>query len=212
MTYSNCDPALTIMGPLFALLGSFLAYLALLAWFKPNAKILQDSFVNRYPSEREAGPFLSDLGFTREFLGPVNMFMWKLLGPLIGAVFASVGVWVSISQIHCGEHFPDLRPLWGPLTWQRIPFGSIVFIIFAGLIGAWNARAMRPVLRTLCILLSLFFGVAAIEAAAFHVGTQANRWGASAFLALALVGVLSFVNSKLRPRNHMSRPTQSTIE
>ena len=107
MIYTNCDPALTLMGPFFALMGAFVAYLGLLAWFKPNAEIVQDSLVNRYPSEQEAGPILSDLGFTREFLGPINMFMFKILGPVIGAVFVTVGVWVAISQVHCGEHLPD---------------------------------------------------------------------------------------------------------
>ena len=182
------------MGPFIALMGAFVAYLGLLAWFKPNAEIVQDSLVNRYPSEQEAGPILSDLGFTREFLGPINMFMFKILGPVIGAVFVTVGVWVAISQVHCGEHLPDLKVLWGPLSWHRLDVLSWFFVIGVGLIGAWNARLMRPGFRTLCILLLLLFGVAASQAAAIHVGMQANRWGAVAFLAVALVSVLSLVS------------------
>jgi hypothetical protein len=199
MTYTNCDPALALMGPFMTLAGAFAAYLGLLAWFKPNAKIVQDRLVNRYPSEQEAGPILSDLGFTRELLGPVNMFMFKILGPVVGATFVTVGLWVVISQVHCGEYLPDLKVLWGPLSWHRLDVLSWFFVIGAGLIGAWNARLMRPSFRALCILLSLLFGVAASEAAAIHVGMQANRWGAVAFLAIALVGVLNLVRRWLTP-------------
>ena len=198
VTYADCDAALTLVGPLVALMGSVVLYVAFLAWFKPNANIVQDNLVNRYPSEQEAGPFLSDLGFTREFFGPINMFMFRLLGPLIGAVFLVVGLWVTISQIYCGGRFPDPRPLWGPLKWQHISF---IFVIFAGLLGAWNARRIQqPVLRALCVLLIVLFGVAASEAAAFHAGIQADRWGAAAFLAAGSAGVVWFVSARATRR------------
>lgn len=196
MTYSNCDPALTLMGPLFIIIGSFVAYVGILTWIKPNSRIVETFVMSRYPTEEEAGPILSDLGFTREGLGSANMLVFRLIGPLIGTVFAVVGLWVTISQFHCGEHFPDLRSLWGPLEWRRISF---LFVVFAGLIGLWNGRQMRPILRELCVFLALLFGVAASEAAAYHVGIQANRWFVIAMIAAVSSGVLWFVNSKFRP-------------
>lgn len=204
MTYSNCDPALTLMGPFLVLVGSLVAYVGLLAWIKPDSQIVQDSVLNQYPSEQEASPILRDLGFTREQLGPLNMLMLRLLGPLIGAVFAIVGLWVTISQIHCGERVPDPRPLFGPLAWRHV---ALLFVLFVGLIGVWNARRMRPILRELYVLFLLLFGVAASEAAAFHVGVQAARWGAIAVIAIALSGVVWFANVRLgalRPKMRTS--------
>ena len=203
MIYSNCDPALTVVGPFFVVFGSFFAYVGLLAWIKPNSSIIRASVTERYPTEEEAGPILRDLGFTREGLGPINMLMFRLLVPPIGTLFALVGLWVTISQFHCREHFPNLRPLWGPLEWQHISF---FFVIFAGLIGVWNGRQMRPVLRETYVLLALLFGVAGSEAAAYHVGVQADRWFAVAMVAVGLSGVLWFVSSKLRTRLEARTP------
>ena len=203
MMYSNCDPALTVMGPLFLIVGSFVAYVGWLAWVNPNSNIVRAIVINRYPREEEAGPIFSDLGFTREFLGPANMLVFRLLGPLIGTLFALIGLWVTISQFHCGEHFPDLRSLWGPLKWQHISF---FFVIIAGLIGVWNGRQMRPVLRETYMLLTVLFGVAGSEAAAYHVGIQANRWSAVAMIAVGLSGILWFVSSKLRTKLEARTP------
>jgi hypothetical protein len=192
--YSNCDPALTLIGPFFILFGSFFAYVGVLAWIRPSSKLVQDSFLSGYPREKEAGPILQDLGFTREQLGPINLFMFKLLGPPIGALFAIVGLWVTVSQIHCGAHFPDLRPLWGPLAWRPVWF---FFVVFVGLIGVWNGRQMQPILRELYVLLTLLFGVAASEAAEFHVGIQANRWGVVGIMAVASAGFIWFLNIRV---------------
>jgi hypothetical protein len=207
MSYSNCEPALTFMGPLFTIIGSFVAYVAVLAWIKPNSSIVETFVMSRYPTEEKAGPILGDLGFTRELLAPAHLLMFRLLGPLIGIVFAAVGLWVTISQIHCREHFPDPRMLWGPIAWQSTHF---FFVVFTGLIGVWNARQMRPILRELYVLCALLFGVAASEAAAFHVGVQANRWGAITVIAVALSGVLWLVNSKFRLCGSATKPQSSS--
>lgn len=185
---------MTLMRPFFILFGSVFAYLGVLGWIKPSSKIVQDSLVNRYPREEEAGPILRDLGFTREQLGPTNLLIFKLIGPLVGGLFTFVGLWVTISQIHCGEHLPNFRALLGPLAWRPISF---FFVVFAGLIGIWNGRQMRPILRELYIVFVLLFGVAASEAAEFHVGVQASRWFVVAMVTVALSGVVSLVNGWL---------------
>jgi hypothetical protein len=203
MIYSNCDPALNLIGPLFLIVGSFVAYVGLLIWVNPNSNIVRALVINRYPKEEEAGPILRDLGFTREGLGPINMLVLRLIWPPVGTLFALVGLWVTISQIHCREPFPDLRALWGPLTWQHVSF---FFVVFVGLIGLWNARQMRPIFREGYLFFTLLFGVAASEAAAFHVGVQANRWGAIAVICFLFSGVCWFVSTKFRTKLEARTP------
>lgn len=185
MTYSNCDAALTLIGPLFIIIGSFVACVGVLAWVKPNSSIVETFVMSRYPTEEEAGPILSDLGFTREGLGGLHMLMFRLLGPLIGAVFAVVGLWVTISQIHCGLPLPSVGGLIGPLQFRPwLP--DLGYIIFAGFIGVLSAFRTPSPFRELTVILAICFGFAGSQAASFHTGIQAERWFAIGMLCALL--------------------------
>jgi hypothetical protein len=195
--WADCDSALTLTGPFFVLFGSFFAYVGFAALFKPDSKIVQENVVNQYTSEQKADRLELALGLTRESAGLANLRIMRLIGGPIGILFTVLGLWMSVSAIRCGARLPSARPLLGPLDWHPI---GIIFGVFAGAIGLWNARRMRPILRELSILLSILFGVAASEAAAFHVGVQAGRWFAIGVIALLAAAGLQFLNEKISPK------------
>jgi hypothetical protein len=122
---------------------------------------------NAYPTYDEADPISRLLGWTRERARPGNTWAWRFIGPINGTVFLVVGVWVTISQIHCGTPLPSLsicRPLFGPLQWRTLDGFPSIFILFAGVIGFMQGYRMHPAFRVLAILLALAFGISGSEA------------------------------------------------
>jgi len=194
---TDCAAALTLLGPLLAILGPIALYFGILCWTRPDSNIVQYLVFSRYPTDDEADPVSRFFGFTREMAGPANLLVWRLLGPLIGSVFTFVGLWITVSQIRCGFQLPEVRSILGTLSW-RDP--SWIFVLFAGAIGVWNGYRMQPILRELYIVLTVAFGLAASEAAAFHTGIQADRWFAMGMLALAFSGIVWYSNNRFARR------------
>ena len=185
------------MGPLVVVAGCFAFYLGILCWAQPESKIVKYLVFDRYPPSEQADPISNFFGLTREQAGPANLFVWRIVGVLIGGVFAIIGLWTTISQIHCGLQLPAVSSVVGPLSW-RDP--SWVFVFFAGVIGVINGYRMRPILRELYILCTIGIGIAGSEAAAFHTGVQGSRWFALGIASLALSGFVWFLNGKCTRR------------
>jgi len=187
----NCDPALSVMGPIFAIVGAFVFYLGIMAWARPQSSIVQSTLVDRYAPAAEADPLSRFFGFTRERAGSVNLNVFRFLGPLNGGVFFVVGVWVTVHQILCGFHFPNVGGLVGSVEFK--PWApSIFFVLVATAIGFWNSFRMGPVWCTIFVLLASAFGFAGSQSAAFHTGVQGERWFAIAIL-IAVSNTLLFV-------------------
>jgi hypothetical protein len=135
-------------------------------------------------------------GLTKESAGSRDLGVWRVLGPLNGTIFVVVGTWITIAQIQCGFHLPDLRPLIGPVEvtyWAP----SVPFIAFAMAIAV--SRSYRSGIGW-CIAdttLVAAFAFAAAEAAAYHIGIQANRWFALAIVPLVATGLLYWLRTRL---------------
>lgn len=193
----ECTTALVVMGPLLVGFGVFALYCGIMAWRRPESRFIQGQLFDRYEPEDAAGPVSRFFGLTRERAGPWNLAGWRILGPLNGTIFVVVGIWITVAQILCGFHLPDLRPLIGPVEvtyWAP----SIPFIGFAMAIAVW--RSYRSGIGW-CIadtILVAAFAFAASEAAAYHVGIQANRWFTLAIVPLVATALLYWLRTRLR--------------
>jgi len=192
----NCDPSLSVMGPIFTLVGAFVFYLGVMAWVRPQSTIVQSTVVDRYPPAAEADPLTRFFGWTRERAGPVNLNVFRFLGPLNGSVFFVVGAWVTVHQIQCGFQFPNAGGLVGGVEFK--PWApSILFILFAAAIGFWNSYRMGLVRCSMFVLLAAAFGFAGSQSAAFHTGIQGKRWFAITMLIAVSNALLFFVHGKI---------------
>lgn len=91
----------------------------------------------------------------------------------------------------------DLQWTWWPGIWFGLGMGTLV--------GFQNARKKALIVAIPQVFLTACFGIAAGEAAGFHVGAYAGRWFAVAIICIALVGLIEVVASKsLRTPNEQS--------
>lgn len=181
---SICGPQLVFLGPPFAVLGAWAFYLGVQAWRRPNSRLVQSQLVEGYPTREEADPISRFLGLTRERAGPRNVTVARFLGPFNGSIFVLVGCWMTYTGLTCGPTYPSLvsaiRPLIGPLALRFHPT-MLVWVGLAVLISSMSAWRKSVTARIVWLILGTIWAVAAYEAAWFHVGTMANRWGVIAF-------------------------------
>ncbi len=185
----SCSENPIFIGILFTIVGAYGFYLGIMCWIKPNAKIVQQIVIESYPRADEADPLSRFLGFTREQAGPVNLRVFKLLGPLNGGVFFLVGVWLTITNVGCGVHLPNLFLLFGTLSYS-LSLGDLASMGISGGIGFWNSYRFGARWCVPIVLCALVFGFAGSQAAAFHTGIESSRWFAISMVALFLAGVL----------------------
>jgi len=118
----------------------------------------------------------------------------------MGLIFLITGVWLIASNVSCTAHLMDVFGLkftfWPPM---------IPFVAVAGAIGFSNARRMRPVYRELEVLLTLAFGLAAAEGAAWHTGVQAERWFAALVVTVVLTAVVWWLDGTGRENGDSSQ-------
>jgi hypothetical protein len=112
------------------------------------------------------------------------------LGPIAGVAFILVGAWSAIHQLLCGSYAQF--PQWANLGWSWWP-GIWPSIAIAAGIGIWSARAAGPILGSLIVLLTVGLGIAGGQAAGFHTGVYAGRWGTIAVTC----GVLAWIINTL---------------
>ncbi len=106
-------------------------------------------------------------------------------------MFLSVGCYLLATNITC---FTDVAILYSYLDlefrfwWPMIPFSLIATYAAVRQIGN-----VKPVFRELFFVLVLTCSVAGGEAAAWHVGPQAERWFAVAMALAMLSGAAAFI-------------------
>ncbi len=117
----------------------------------------------------------------------------RFWGPLAGAAFFAAGSLAIWSLLQCrGVAIPALI---GPL---EVRSGPTLWYIGAGtLLAAYIWRHVPLPLRIVPIAGATLWFFAVDEAAEFHVGVQADRWGTIAFAVPLLLVVASFVQKRL---------------
>lgn len=172
----NCDVPF-YAGPLFLLLGCGALMMGALAWNIP----LPTRFKSLFSRVVDTEPALDSASS--------GQWVWKLLGPLNGSVFAFVGFYMIWGTLHCRHISLGVPDVHGPLafTWWG---GIYLAVAIAVGIGIYNARAYQnSFARALLVLGSFGFGLAGGEAAGFHVGVHAAQWEVIAFACWALIGI-----------------------
>lgn len=175
----QCPGVLLVMGLFFAGMGLFTIALAVATWLYPNSSFVERNVYARYRPRAEADAISRFLGLTREQAGPMNLWSTRLIGPFFGAAFFMVGVALTSSEVRCAIDYHQFPPLIGPLEFRFWP-PMTAFMAVAVVIGASRAWRRSPLELTLTLLWSACWSFAAGEAAAFHTGVQAERWGAIA--------------------------------
>lgn len=183
-------------GGLFAAaFGAFFLWTAFMAWFRPNSRFIQSTNFERYPTEAEANRVAQFFGYTRESMGPTALWSTRLIGSIGGLLFFSIGVIVLIGEFtQCAHpnfavHFPNF------LTGIRFRYWPpmLPFIGVAIAIAIINSLSIRTVgFRLLSIVLFAAWAVAAAEAAAFHIGADANKWGVVCIVLFAGAAFVSW--------------------
>ncbi len=177
----------------FVFVGGFALVLGIAAWRKPNSPFVQGLVGDRYPTRAEADPISRLMGWTREKAGPTNLNVWRILGPLNGTIFLIVGCHMTASWLRCRSiQLPDYRPLLGPLEFRFWP-PTILFMAFAGVIGFMNSWKKGILIASVSILGAVLLAFAGGEAAGFHVGIQADRWGALAGIFAIVFWLIGFL-------------------
>jgi len=190
---ASCDADALRWGLIAAPIGLFCIYIGIQAWRRPNSETVKSWLVDGYPPESQADPISRFLGWTREKAGPTNINVFRILGPLNGSIFLGVGLWMIVANIGCFPRIPYL-----PLGVLRFTFWPpmIPFAAFAAVIGVMNSWRIKPVYREIEVLLSIVFGIAASEAAYYHVGAQSQRWFAVALVAAGLAALIRWLGSR----------------
>jgi len=191
----SCNGELLIFGPLFALVGAFTFCLGIAAWRYPNSNFIKNMLVRGYAPEETAGPISRFLGWTRENSGPVNLRVFRIVGPFVGSMFFGIGIWTTVVQLQCRAKLPDFRALIGPLEWQFWPpmILFVIIVLISGLADSWRVRLLP---RSILILLFVCWSISGGEAAAFHTGMQANRWFALVIIITPILYVAEVICKK----------------
>ncbi|MBV8722600.1 MAG: hypothetical protein JO277_10640 [Candidatus Eremiobacteraeota bacterium] len=156
---------------------------------------MQAMFVNVYPTESEADPLSVAFGNTRERRGQSVLIGFRFIGPIFGAIFFAVGIMSVIASAHCGIRGVDVRPLFGGLEVRFWP-PMLVFVAIAGLIGLNAGWKLSPVFRVSIAVLTMLWAFMGAEAAAYHIGTMANRWGVFSIVPFILAGFLYYLGQR----------------
>lgn len=171
-TPQPCDLSNIIWGLVEAPFGVFALIAGITAWLRPNA------------------------GIVRRFAGEIDstLSVLRIMGPILGVFFLSVGAYGIATHIECLSRAANWLPyfdlqftLWWPM---------LVFVGFAAYIAFKNSGNIRPVFREVYFLLFIAFAVAGGEAAAWHVGLQAERWFGAAMVCVAVSYAVAFVGAK----------------
>ena len=196
---AGCDSGALIWGLFATPIGAFVFYLGILAWRRPQSATVKSFLIEGYPPEEQADPISRFFGWTREKAGPANVGVFRILGPVNGSIFFIVGLWLTIANLACVSKLPALRLPLGPLHftfWAPM----VPFVAVAAMIGFMNAWRMKPVYRELEVLLTVAFGIAGTEAAAYHVGVQAQRWGLAAAVFAVLAAAIRWFGRRPSPK------------
>lgn len=192
-------------GGLFATaFGLFFLWAAFMAWFRPNSRFIQSTHFERYPREADANRIALFFGYTREFMGPTALWGTRFIALFGGLLFAGVGITALMGEFaQCAHpnfavHFPNFATglhfrYWPPM----LPFvaAACTFAIFMTL------KVRSATLRIATVALVVAWAVAATEAAAFHVGSEAKKWGIIAFICFASGAVVTWLGRVKRDDN-----------
>ncbi len=180
-----CEGVLLVMGPFMAGVGLFTIAVAVATWLYPRSRFVEQNLYARYPPRAEADPVSRFFGLTREQAGPMNLWTTRIVGPFAGVGFFMFGVALTSSAVRCAADYHQIPSLVGPVEFRYWP-PMIAFMAVAVLIGAFRAWRRSPSELALTVLGMACWSFAAAEAAAFHTGIQAERWGAVAVVLFAL--------------------------
>lgn len=125
-------------------------------------------------------------------------FDWKGAPFALGGALSTIfGIWTTVAQIRCGFPLPNLLSLVGPLEFMYWP-PQIVFVIFAAFVGYQNTKSLQIKERNAVIAVYALCAFAASEAAAFHTGIQAIRWGLLTLLMVSAAALGQSIYMRLR--------------
>ena len=193
----ECNGLALVFSLVFVGMGAFEIILGVAAWVRAESRFVQRWLVECYPSRDRADPVSRFLGLTRERSGPAALWVTRFLGPFNGTVFVIVGIYLTSYELQCGLRSVPIPPLIGPLAFRFWP-PMIPFIAFAAVIGVLNSwRASLPQ-RVHAVLTTVLTAFCWAEAAAFHIGIEAQRWFAASVGVLVLSGIVAHLMRRSR--------------
>lgn len=188
-------------GLLVAAFGLFFLWVAFMAWFRPNSRFIQRTHFDRYPREAEANRVALFFGYTRESMGPGALWSTRFIALFGGLLLAVFGVAVAVSEFsQCAHsnfaiHFPNFATGLNFKYWPPM----LPFIGLACIFAIVMAMQVRPIKFKVAIAaLIVLWSVAGTEAAAYHVGADANKWGIIAFMCIGAAAVVSWLGRARR--------------
>src|SRR5579885_3002885 len=187
--------------PEFMMIAAGLSFLAigLTAWFRPDPPLIRWLCFQRYPDVNRADVLERALGLTRQTMGPVALWHTRIVATLGGLLFAGVGVAILVADAaQCGHlnlalHLPRLTSgIRIKFFWPMVPFAVIAFVL--GLYQATKLRSLKYQLAFLALITA--WALASGEAAAFHVGSDANKWAIIAFASFFVAALVAWTGRR----------------
>lgn len=162
--------------------GLFFGALAVGAWFFPNRPFMWHLLYERYPEQRDASRLQSFFGYTREEMGPVNLWSTRVIATLGALLFGGLGIGriVSAFTVCGGLHLPFPHSIQIGIGFRYWP-PMLLFIAAALGFAVYYIPKIKLNRQVLFVVLVAAWAFAGSEAAAFHVGPIANTWGLLAF-------------------------------